>query len=290
MIIAKMFEDWKKELYSEIDLQPAIGEIGARKVLDILLDHIGYPESYIRENVLEALAKLTCDMSVLSPDDYLHALNRSIPVLFKGIDDGENDDVFGRGFVSFVVAQILISDAKQGFLSDAEYKETFDKATEYMILEKDRRGYVYGGKGTVHAIAHGKSMLEALIKHPKFSQSYTNRILESVKCNIVGKGRFADDDWADEFLVEVISTLLNKDTSEDTIKEWVETLLPTIPADVRKYTDEHYPYVQMFSDIRHFLMCLYFDLKKKSMNDGFREWIFEYFTTTLQGKAYLRIR
>jgi len=287
-IIEKLFEDWKNELYYEFDLQPAIDEIGARKVLDILLDNIGYPESYIRENVLEAICALMMEMTVLSSDDYLHALNRSIPILFKGIDNGENDDVFGRGFVSFVVAYVIYADGNQGFLSDKQRMETFDKAVEYMILEKDRRGFVYG-KGTAHTIAHGLSMLEAMIEHPKFSEEYTSRVLEAVKANIVGKGRFAADDWADEFLVEIISALLNKGISEDTIKEWIETLLPPIPTDVRKYTDEHYPYVQMFSDIRHFLMCLYFELKKKSMNEGLGEWIFEYFTT-LQKKAYLHIR
>ena len=287
MIIEKLLQDWQKELYYEFDLQPAIDEIGVRKVLDVLLDNIGYPESYIRENVLEATGALT-EMSVLSIDDYLHALNRSIPVLFKGIDEGENDDVFGRGFVSFVIAMVIYADAEQGFLSDEQRTETFDKAFEYMILEKDRRGFVYG-KGTVHTICHGTSMIKAIIEHPKFNQQYTSQVLEAVKVNIVGKGRFTADDWADEFLVEVISALLNKGISEDIIKEWIESLLPPIPADVRKYTDEHYPYIQMFSDIRHFLMCLYFELKKQSMNDGLREWIFEYLPT-LQKKTYLHIR
>ena len=254
MIIEKLFEDWQKDLYDEFDLQPAIDEIWVRKVLDVLLDNIGYPESYIRENVLEATGALT-EMAVLTSEDYLHALNRSIPILFKGIDDGENDDVFGRGFVSFVIAMVLYADAEMGFLSDEHRMEIFDKAVEYMIREKDRRGFVYG-KGIVHTIAHGLSMLEAMIEHPKFSEEDTSRILEAVKINVVGKGRFAADDWADESLVDVISALLNKGIAEDTIKEWIENLLPLVPTNVRKYTDEHYPYVQMFSDIRHFLMCL----------------------------------
>jgi len=112
-------------------------------------------------------------------------------------------------------------------------------------------------------------------------------VLESIKCNIVGKGRFAADDWADMNLAEIISVLLVKGISEDTIKEWIENLLPPIEVGVRKYTDAHYPYIQMGSDIQHFLMHLYFDLKKKSIHDELREWIFEY--SSKQGKLWKKV-
>ena len=291
MQLEKMMEDWKNELYEEFDLQPVIDEIGTGKLLDALLNNIGNIESYVRENVLVATAVLTCGMSVLSPEEYIHALNTSLSEthLFNGIGGAENDAAFCRAFSSFIVAQVIHVDGKQGFLSHAQYMEALDKATRYMILEKDRRGFVYGGKGIVHAISHGKSMIIALIEHPKFSKEYTSHVLESVKSNIVGKGRFAADDWADANLAEIISVLLNKGVSEDTIKEWIETLLPTIDVGVGKYTDEHYPYIQMGSDIQHFLMYLYFELKKKSMNDELREWIFEYFAR-LRKKVYLHIR
>ncbi|MCL2362526.1 MAG: DUF2785 domain-containing protein [Defluviitaleaceae bacterium] len=290
MYIKKMMEDWKNELYEEFDLQPAIDEIGTRKLLDMFLDNIGNTESYVRENVLEAIGMLICGMSVLSPDDYLHALSTSLSEthLFNGIGGAENDAAFCRAFSSFIVAQVIHVDGRQCFLSHAQYLEVLDKATEYMILEKDRRGFIYGGKGIVHAIPHGTSMLMTLIEHPKFPKEYTIRVLDSIKCNIVGKGRFAADDWADRSLAETIAVLLNKGISEDIIKEWIETLLPPIDAGIGKYTDEHYPYIQMGSDIEHFLMYVYFDLKKKSIFDGLGEWIFEYFAK-LWKKVYLHI-
>jgi len=291
MHIEKLFEDWKKELYYEFDLQPVIDEIGARKFLDVLLDNMGNPESYVRENNLNAIATLTYEMSVLSPDDYIHALNTALSEthLFNGIGGEESDAVLWRGFSSFVVAQVIYVDAKQGFLSDAQRAEVFDKIFQYMTSEKDRRGYIYGGKGTVHALPHGTSMLKAIISHPKFSKEYANRILDCIKHNIVSNGRFAPD-WADEGLAEIIISLLESGTFEDTIKEWIENLLPPIDAGVGKYTDEHYPYIQMGSDIQHFLMYLYYGMKEKSIYDGLREWIFEYSrrSGTLRDKAYLR--
>jgi len=289
MYVEKLLDDWSKELCSEFDLQPAIDEIGAKKLLDILLDNIGNTESYVRENVLEAICALTLEMSVLSPNDYIHALNTSLSEthLFSGIGGEENDSVFCRAFVSFVIAQIIFADAKQDFLSDAQYMGALEKATQYMILEKDRRGFVYGGRGIVHAISHGTSMIEALIEHPKFSEKYVSLVLECIKCNIVGKGRFAADDWADMGLSEIISTLLVKGISEDVIKEWIENLLPPIDASVGKYTDAHYPYIQIGSDIQHFLMYLYFDLKKKTIHAELREWIFEY--SSKQGKLWKKV-
>ena len=58
------------------------------------------------------------------------------------------------------------------------------------------------------------------------------------------------------------------------------------------FDDEVYSYIQIGSDIQQFLMYLYFDLKKKSVHDELREWIFEY--SSKQGKlwkkVYLHIR
>jgi len=106
--------------------------------------------------------------------------------------------------------------------------------------------------------------------------------LEAVKCNIVDKGRFAPD-WSDIGLAQIITVLLGKDVGEDIIKKWIESLLPNVDAAI--YTDEHYPYVLLLSNIKHFLMFLYFDLKEKGMYDGLREWIAGYLPQ-LREKVY----
>jgi len=278
MYLQKMMEDWKHKLYDEMDLQPAIDEMGVRNLLDVLLENTGNKESYVRENVLTALYTLAFAKPVLSVDDYIHMLNISISEthLFNGIDSTDDDAALCRGFSSFGVAYAVYADAKQGFLSDAQFITVFDKAIQYMISEKDRRGFIYGGKGIVHTIPHGAYLIKALIEHPKFSDEHADRVLDCIKSNIVGKGRFAADDWADMRIAGLISPLLIKGIPEDTIKKWIKTLLPNIPAYIGRYTDEHYPYVQMGSDIQHFLMYVYYDLKKKATHEAFREWIFEY--------------
>jgi hypothetical protein len=289
MYIEKMMEDWKHELYGEMDLQPAIDEIGTRKLLDLLLDNTGNKESYIRENVLTALYTIAFVKPVLSFDEYIHMLNISISEthLFNGIDGKDDDAAICRGFSSFGVAYAVCADAKHGFLSDAQFISVFDKATQYMISEKDRRGFIYGGKGIVHTIPHGAYLIKALIEHPKFSDEHAGRVLDCIKSNIVGKGRFAADDWADMRIAGLISSLLIKGITDDIIKQWIETLLPNIPVGVGRYTDEHYPYIQMGSDIQHFLMYVYYDLKKKSIHEGFREWIFEY--SIEQGRLWNKV-
>jgi len=274
MIVEKMMEEWKVGLRSEFDLQPAIDEMGTRKLLDVLLNNVGNTNSLLRENVLGAFCSLARDKPVLSHEEYIHALDTCLSDthLFNGIGGAENDTAFWRGFASNYVMWIIYADAKQGFLSHDEYMRTLDKSIEYMTRETDRRGFVYG-KGTIHAIPHGTGMFQACIEHPKFPHEYVNSILDAIKCNVVDKGRFAPD-WADSGLAQIIPVLLGKDVSEDTIKEWIESLLPDVDAAI--YTDEHYPYVLLGSNIEHFLMFVYFELKKKEMNDGLREWIFEY--------------
>jgi len=291
MKIEKMMEDWKNKLYSEIDLQPIIDEIGTQKLLDTLLNNIGNAELYVRLNVATAFETIVGAESALSPDQYIHALNIGLSEthLFNGIGgNGDGDDaVLWRAYSTFVVADVIDVDGKQGFLSDAQYMGALDKAIQYMILEKDRRGFIYGGKGVVDAICHGAIMIAAFIAHPKFPKEYTCHVLDCVKCNIVGKGRFAADDRAGRDLAGIFDALLNIGISEDTIKEWIDTLLPTMDTSIGKLTDEHYPYIQMSIDIEHFLMYLYFDFKKKSVHDKFRGWIFEYIDK-LRAKAYMR--
>jgi len=283
MIIEKMMEGWKVGLRSEFDLQPAIDEIGVRKLLDVLLDNVGNTNSLLRENVLGAFWSLAWDKPVLSHEEYIHALNTCLADthLFRGIGGAENDDAFWRGFASNYVMWIIYADAKHGFLSYDQYIEALDKSIEYMMKEKDRRGFVCG-KGTVHAIPHGTGMFQACIEHPKFPHEYVEPILDAVKCNVADKGRFAPD-WADSGLAQIIPALLNKDVSEVTIKEWIESLLPNV--DVAIYTDEHYPYVLLGSNIEHFLMFVYFELKNKGMGAELREWISEYLPK-LRDKVY----
>ena len=283
MKIEKMMEEWKSGLKSEFDLQPAIDEMGVRGLLDVLLDNVGNTNSLLRENVLGALWWLAWEKPVLSHEDYIYALNTCLSDthLFKGIGGEEDDAAFWRGFASCYVRWIIKADAKQGFLSHDDYIKTLDKSIEYMTLETDKRGFVYG-KGTVHALSHGSTMFWACIEHPKFTLEYAKPILDAIKCNVVGKGRFLTD-WADNGLAKVIPRLLEKGICEGVIKDWVQSLLPNVDAAI--YTDEHYPYVLMGGDIERFLMFVYFALKEKGINAELGEWISEYLPK-LRAKVY----
>jgi len=273
MIIEKLMAEWEIELKSEFDLQPAIDEMGVRGLLDVILDNVGITKSLLRENLLGAFCSLSQTNPVLSHEDYIHALNicLSDTHLFKGLGEKEDDAVFWR-FASNYIMWIIYSDAQQDFLPHDQYMETLNKTIDYMLKETDRRGFVYG-KGTVHAIPHGAGMLWALIEHPKFPHEYADPILDVVKCAILDKGHFPID-WADSGLAQIIPRLLSKNISEDRVKEWIESLLPDVSAAV--FTDEHYGYVQLGSNIYSFLMFLYFALKEKAVANELREWIAGY--------------
>jgi len=290
MIIEKMMQEWKNELLKDFDLQPAIDEMGASALLDVFLDNVGNLDSLTRENVAMAAWVLFGDEDARHLDDA--ELRRALNVAFsethllKGIGGEENDDAITRGFASLFIRGLMGADYDFGFLSQEEYEAAFEKMLGYMMKEKDRRGFVYGGKGTIHAISHGASALMNFIEHPRFeavSKKYTGRVLDVLKHHVVCEERFAAADWADNKLAEVIIDLMGEGIGEDVIMAWIEGLIPDV--DAPTYTDAHYKYVKIGTNIEHFLMCLYFAIKKSGDNAALGEWIFGYMPK-LRKKVY----
>ncbi|MCL2350209.1 MAG: DUF2785 domain-containing protein [Defluviitaleaceae bacterium] len=222
MNLHKLFDDMKNGLiYENLDLKQLISEIGARPLIDALLENIGNTNQLIRENILSINYRLASE-GALEHQDYIYKLNICLSenYLFKNIDGGESDAVFVRSFTSLAIAWIISADSKMGFLSDDEYKNALDAAISYMAQETDRRGYI-AQKGWAHAIAHISNMLGELIKHPKFPAEYAEKILDGIKLHIVSsKHPYADGEEA-RFTKMVVLPLLNKGTSEQQIKDWM---------------------------------------------------------------------
>ncbi|MCL2753064.1 MAG: DUF2785 domain-containing protein [Defluviitaleaceae bacterium] len=290
IIIEKMMQEWKNDLFNEFDLQPAIDEMGTSALLKVFLDNIGNLDSLTRENVAMAAWTLfgAGGTRYLSDEEFLHAINIAFSEthLFKGIDGGESDDAFMRGFASLFVRGLMTADCNHGFLSQEQYEAAFDKMLDYMMREKDRRSFVYEGKGIIHAVSHGASALMNFIDHPRFagvSEKYVSRILDVVKHNVVCEERFAAVDWADNKIAEVITNLMMQGINEDAVKTWIEVLMPNVDAIL--YTDTHYTYIKIGTNIEHFLMCLYFALKKAGCGSELGEWIVEYLPK-LRKKVY----
>jgi len=231
-----------------------------------------------------AFAHLVWVERIPSDEQYIRTLNISLSddFLFKNIDEGESDASFCRAFVSLFVRWIINADTKFDLLTNDQYLEALDRAVDYIGQENDRRGFVYG-KGTVHTVNHGNGMMVAFIENPKFPLDYTNKMLDCVKRFVVSYERFAGYDWSENFLARIVASLLAKGVGEDAVKSWVEGLMPEVTANT--YTDEHYYFVRIGTNIHHFLMCLYFLLKERGVNEGLRDWISQY-TSELMKKVY----
>jgi len=192
LVIEKMMQEWKNNLFNEFDLQPAIDDMGTSVLLDVLLANIGNMDSLTRENVAMAAWTLfgLAGTRYLSDEELTRALNIALSEthLFKGVDNGESDDAFMRGFASLCVRGLIKADHGYRFLSQEQYETAFDKMIDYMMREKDTRSFVYGGKGIIHAVSHAASALIDFIGHTHFamvSEKYTSRILGVVKHRLV---------------------------------------------------------------------------------------------------------
>jgi len=240
-------------IYESLDLQKLITEVGAKRLVEAMLDNIGNTNSLIRENILGINYRLAVE-GLLEHKDYIDILNTCLGMdyLFKNINDPDCDDaVFCRAYASLAIGWIVHADAKMEFLSESQYKQALETTILYMMQETDRKGYVLG-KGWVHAIAHGATMLREMINHPKFPMEYAEKILDCIKFHIASQHPFTDGE--EHRFASLVLILMDKGITEQQTKDWMGNLAPKIKA--AHFTDEHASEIRLWRNVEYFLRSL----------------------------------
>lgn len=247
-----------------------------------MLMQIGNADSYLRDELIyQSFGKLIYSNQLsaneletllvrLTQDDYL----------FYEIGEQATDSVFTRSFSVLVIAAIIEYDVVKLQVDNRIIKHTVEKVTEYMITEKDTRGFVEG-KGWAHAIAHGADALDALAKHPEMQKADTVKILQAIEHSLLRQVDYLDEE--EERLAMIISSLLKHQDAEKEIQLWIEKIM----AIVETKLEENQGMIEAYHTQRtakNFLKSVYIILQSKEQDGKVSKDVFE----ILEQWMYLR--
>lgn len=247
-----------------------------------MLIQIGNPDSYLRDELIyKSFGKLIHSNQLnanelekllvrLKQDDYL----------FYGIGEEGTDSVFTRSFSVLVIAAIIEYDVARLQLDKPIIQHTVERVVEYMLIEKDTRGFVEG-KGWAHAIAHGADALDALAKHPEMKNAEIIKILYAIEHALLRQVDYLDEE--EERLAIIISSLLKHQDAEKEIQLWIEKIMGIVETKLQKNQGMIEAY-HMQRTVKSFMKSVYVILQSKEQDGKVKESVFE----ILEQWMYLR--
>lgn len=164
--------------------------------VNLLLDNIGNLNPTIRDDLVYTLFARGFLERAFTHEQEQTIINTFITEkkLFKDIDKPQNDNVFLRSFSALLGSVILETDQETEILMNEQRKQLFAWSIDYLLREKDYRGYVES-KGWAHSIAHGSDFLGAALSHPKFFEQNQNRLMQIIPTIFKNmKAPFVDDE------------------------------------------------------------------------------------------------
>lgn len=240
-------------------------------LLDFMIKNIGTTDPILRDHkIYRAFYKLISEqlLTIEQQNQLLSTMADGQFYLYK-IGEQQNDSVFQRSFSALVVALLLEFDHEHLKLQKNLVEDAFDQAIYYMEHEEDRRGHV-DGKGWAHGIAHGADVLDAVAKHPYFSD--IPRLLHAIEVPLLSGHPFTDDE-EERLAIPVLSLLSYKD-AEDEVLTWLQELISNTNQVQVKHQLSIHPY-RVQHTVKNFLKSLYFFLQFKDESIAVREQINE---------------
>ncbi|MDN4492616.1 DUF2785 domain-containing protein [Ureibacillus aquaedulcis] len=226
------------------------------KLVDQMLDNIGSIDSQLRDNLIFPTFVRLIDEELLNIEQYQYIFDTVLDEkhLFYNIGEKNTDSVFTRSFSSLIVAAILHKDNQLGFLSEECFNYAVCRSISYLKSEQDTRGLVEV-KGWAHSVAHGADLLVALVRHPKFENGHSDKILNTIHNCLFKDATYIDEE--DERLVFVIEALIEKEFDQKKLGHWAEGVLSDLEY---IYANEGFSnrYFRIKFNITNFLKSLYF--------------------------------
>lgn len=225
-----------------------------------MLENIGSTEAELRDDLIYDIFSHWILDNRFTFEQLRTLLNISTSQLFYKLGEGNQDAVFKRTFSALVIALIIYKHRQENFLSEKELYELKDKLIEYMLKEKDLRGYVEV-KGWAHSAAHTADALDELGLCNCFNNQDLLDILKAIKAKVC-IGYYAYIDEESERMVTPVESIFNrKILSNEEIIHWLQSF------NFEKSKDNYIEYLHLKVNIKGFLRSLYFRLLEQEASN-----------------------
>jgi len=228
--------------------------ISIEKTIQGMLDHIGFPEYELREQLIyETFAQLILDKPQLSKNTLKEIMKTGLDEnhLFYKIGDINKDSVHTRTCSVLLVPLLLLHHRDEKFLEEDEIIDIFNKVTHYFIEELDLRGYL-PETGWGHSVAHTADAFDDLALSIEIGYKELKNILELFQSKIcISNYVYVDDE--DERIVTAIMSILSRDLiPTEEICVWIKSFSEKKNPNIIHYKDD------MRTNIKNFLRSFYF--------------------------------
>jgi hypothetical protein len=118
-------------------------------------------------------------------DDLLAGLGDGMTAgLVRGLGESGTDSVFRRSFSALVLAECIARDNAESLLPTGKILEWGDRASGWLVRERDVRGFV-PGRGWAHAVAHGADVLAVLAESPHLGLNELTVVLDVIADRVI---------------------------------------------------------------------------------------------------------
>lgn len=222
-------------------------------LLDEMLQNIGNTNPYIRDRLIyNAFAELIQDNYFTDAQTmYLFHHLISNEYLTNNLGQKENDSVYIRSFSALALAEILYKDQEDRILTKDQFNLALEKAIVYFTNENDKRGYT-ADKGWAHSVAHGSDLINVIITHPLFEESYFELVINSLLILVNTPFVYEDDEI--ERLSVPITNLITRYMNNPLFFIKIDEII-NISTNKKSYTHLD---TRIITNVRTLLRALYF--------------------------------
>lgn len=241
-----------------------LAEYDAYTLLKAALPHLGSTDGYLRDKLAyPIMARIVLDERGTYPvaDAQLEELLLICidqEHLFYRIGEVGTDSVFMRTFSNLIVAAILYADDRTPKISEPVARRVLVAALTYSRQERDYRGYLLGGKGWAHSVAHLADVLDECAKNRYTTAVDYTAILETLAylAHLPEPLCYQEDERL-AFVAHGI--IMRRSVDLASLRAWIASLAIAPEGDVLE--DEGVVSFIQATNARDFLRSLYFQLQ-----------------------------
>lgn len=234
-----------------------------------LMGLLGSPDPTLRELYGYAILSYWIERNQYASPQLREMTMQLIGNLSVGLQERDSDAVFLRSYSALLLAEIVARDNHQPFLTEAEIKNLTRWAIEFMLAERDLRGFVKR-KGWATSVGHSADLLRRLARNRYVDRNDLEQIMTAIAQRVTMPAEHVFVHGEDERLVLAVwSALARQELLMPFMINWLARLVqvnhllrPDEPFDPRVHG--------AVQNTRNFLRSFYFRIALNKKTD---EWL-----------------